>query len=99
MSFFGQALNNTSEQSEVSLFCVVMRSFTSVQDDKFAKNVNIGSTAILLPNYLYLYVHNLLVLKILLAEIGAYVNYFAAVLELLCLGCHVAAFEADYSVG
>ena len=27
-----------------------MRSFTSVQDDKFANNVNIGSTAILLPN-------------------------------------------------
>ena len=49
LSFFGQALNNTSEQSEVSLFCVVMRSFTSVQDDKFAKNVNIGSTAISLP--------------------------------------------------
>ena len=29
LSFFGQALNNTSEQSEVSLFYVVMRSFTS----------------------------------------------------------------------
>ena len=26
-----------------------MRSFTYVQDDKFANNVNIGSTAILLP--------------------------------------------------
>ena len=26
LSFFGRALNNTSEQSEVSLFCVVMRS-------------------------------------------------------------------------
>ena len=38
-----------TEQSEVSLFCVVMRSFTSVQDDKFANNVNIGSTAIILP--------------------------------------------------
>ena len=42
--------------------------------------------------HLQLYVHNLLVLKILLAEIGAYVNYFAAVPELLCLGSHVAAF-------
>ena len=37
-----------TEQSEVSLFCVVMRSFTYVQDDKFANNVNIGSTSILL---------------------------------------------------
>ena len=79
LSFFGQALNNTSEQSEVSLFCVVMRpidfspfgrrplvhiryslrsSKTSLiftlrngQDDKFAINVKIGSTAILLPKY------------------------------------------------
>ena len=52
MSFFGQALNNTSEQSVVSLFCVVMRSFTYVQNDKFANNVNIGSTAILLPIFI-----------------------------------------------
>ena len=42
-----------TEQSEVSLFSVVMRSFTSVQDDKFAKNVNVGPTAILLPIFIY----------------------------------------------
>ena len=28
LSFFGQALNNTSEHSEVSLLCAVTRSFT-----------------------------------------------------------------------
>ena len=48
LSFFGKALNNTSEQSEVSPFCAVLRSCTSVQDDKFVNNVNIGSTSILL---------------------------------------------------
>ncbi len=36
LSFFGQALNNTSEHSEVSLLCAVTRSFTYVQDDSFA---------------------------------------------------------------
>lgn len=48
--------------------------------------------------HLQLYVNNFFVLKILFAIIGADVNYLAAVLELLCLGCHVTAFEADYSV-
>ena len=48
LSFFGKALNNTSEHSEVSPFCAVLRSCTSVQDDKFVNNVNIGSTSILL---------------------------------------------------
>ena len=36
LSFFGQALNNTSEHSEVSLLCAVTRSFTYVQDDSSA---------------------------------------------------------------
>ena len=49
-SIFRQANRSChSVQSEESLFCVVMRSFTYVQDDKFANNVNIGATAILLP--------------------------------------------------
>ena len=53
LSFFGQALNNTSEQSEVSLFSVALRSFTSVQDDRFAKKISLGSTAILLLLFLW----------------------------------------------
>ncbi len=34
LSFFGQALNNTSERSEVSLSNAVLSFFTSVQNDK-----------------------------------------------------------------
>ena len=49
--------------------------------------------------HLYLYVYDFLILKVFLAEVGAYVNDFAAVPELLCLGCHVAALEADDAVG
>ena len=74
LSFFGQALNNTSEQSEVSLFCVVMRSFTYVQDDKFANNVNIGSTVILLPFFFEVFV------KILLFFFSIQICCFVAIL-------------------
>ena len=95
----GVDLRFTSSYSLRSSKTSLIFTLRNGQDDKFAKNVNIGSTAILLPNYLYLYVNNLLVLKILFAKIGAYVNYFAAVLELLCLGTHVAALEADDAVG
>ena len=49
--------------------------------------------------HLQLYVNNFFVLKELLGKVCAYVNYFAAVLEWACLGCHVAAFEADDAVG
>ena len=48
--------------------------------------------------HLQLYVNNLLVLKELLAEVVADINNLAAVLELLCLGSHVAALEADDAV-
>ena len=36
-------------KGNVSLFYVILRSFTSVQDDKSAKKVSCGSTSILLP--------------------------------------------------
>ena len=36
-------------QSQVSLFSVLLRSFTFVQDDKFTQKIKHGSTAILLP--------------------------------------------------
>lgn len=49
--------------------------------------------------YLNLNVYDLLVLEVLLAEVAAYVNNFAAVLECLCLGCHVTALQAYYSIG
>ena len=38
-----------TEQSEESRFCVKLRFFTPVQDDKFANNSSIGPTAISLP--------------------------------------------------
>ena len=37
LSFFGRALNNTSEHREVSLFYAIWRFFTLLQDDKFVK--------------------------------------------------------------
>ena len=37
-----------AEQSEVSLLNVILRSFTSVQDDRFAKKTSRGATSILL---------------------------------------------------
>ena len=49
--------------------------------------------------YLNLNVYDLLVLEVLLAEVTAYVNNFAAVPESLCLGCHVTALQAYYSIG
>lgn len=49
--------------------------------------------------HLQLYVNNFFVFKILLGKIVADINYFAAVLELLCLGCHVTTFEAYDAVG
>ena len=77
LSFFGQALNNTSEQSEVSLFCVVMRSFTYVQDDKFANNVNIGSTAILLPKQIRMAGHT----DLFLFSIKIYIHFGVGIIE------------------
>ena len=47
---------------------------------------------------LQLYVNNFFILVILLVKIVADVNDFTAILELLCLGCHVAALEADDAV-
>ena len=70
------------------------RSLHSINEDFASKH----NAEVRFSVHLQLNIYYFLVLKILFAKIGADVNYLAAVLELLCLGCHVTAFEADYSV-
>ena len=70
-------------------------SHKSFRDPSSLRSVGMTNT----ENYLQLYVNNFFILKVLLAEVVADINNLAAVLELLCLGSHVATFEADDAVG